>query len=234
MENWIPIKNSSFEHVKSIDSNNFIVADYKMTPTMLSVIILFVSSSLLALIYLTLHSYKTLMQLQLDEELEDHLVEVVPPTTTCSANHHLATTIGINLKDNMAQSTRDITSCACLMPNESGFNSIDDEELGDCFDAHTRLSDCDCLVDPNETGSYPSKTKIYHNMLIKQHFNYQASSPKVSLYHDQSSDCCEPKMTQLNEDRCLAFKVNMVENPLDVYEQRPDQRTLTIEDECHV
>lgn len=75
---WIPIQNGSLASTKSSSlalmsqTRNF--QEFNLTPMMLSIIILFVFSSLVALIYGLVHSYKTLTQLQYEEELGEHLV----------------------------------------------------------------------------------------------------------------------------------------------------------------
>lgn len=50
--------------------------DFPLSPITLSFIIVLVFSSLLALVYLTHHSYKTMTQTQTDDDLSDGLMEV--------------------------------------------------------------------------------------------------------------------------------------------------------------
>lgn len=117
---------------------------------MLSIITLFVFSSLIALIYGLIHSYKTLTQLQFDEEGDEHLV--------CSqtANNSEPSTMS-------SQSSRTIVGATSLLEE----TDLDQFEplLSNKLIIAEDISRCHCFIDIQTAG-----TRILpHHMPISQH-----------------------------------------------------------------
>lgn len=205
---WVPIKNRSATDGSRVTSFS---ASFPLTPTLLSSLIMIVFSSLLALVYLTLRTYRALMQNHLDDELsfdaslQDSIVQihspirqpVLPSTSSrcfCQCQGQQATTVEVT--DIFAEQIHG-SRCGDTFSTSDGIDKV-------LYEAHSHIDHYACRSDP--LAELPSDSKA--DYLVSPYQQRQLESCCQSSLQPPNTMCGQT--TQPNDH----YTVNMVENPL--------------------